>query len=361
MIRSLDRYIFAAFIRQFLYIFGALTAVALLIEMIELLGRAASRDAPMIVVVELALLRAPPLAERIAVFAVLFGAIAAFFRLTRSQELIVARAAGVSAWRFIAPVLAGAALIGIIAATLFNPLAAATLEAYERKTAAVFEGRRDVVTVSDRGLWLRQANRDGHAVIHAQGVEPGGLRLRTVTVYEFDAAERFVSRIDAARATLEEGRWRLFDALILQPGAPPQAVAETAIATDLTLGRIQESFASPETMSFWDLPRFISELQAAGFSPHRHELQFNRLLSAPFFMAAMVLIAASFSLRLSRRGGAGKMMLFAVLSGFFFYLFSDVVFALGLSAAIPAILAAWTPPGVSLMIGSAALLHLEDG
>jgi len=361
MIRSLDRYILSVFLRQFAYIFAALTAVAMLIEIIELLGRAANRDVSLIAILELGLLRAPPLAERIAVFAVLFAAIATFFRLTRSQELIVARAAGVSAWRFIAPVLAGAALIGVTAATLFNPMASATLERFERKAAEAFEGRRAVVAVSDRGLWLRQANPDGHAVIHAESVQPGGLNLVTVTVFEFDKSERFLGRIDAQRAVLENGRWRLFDTLITRPGEPPQAVAETAVATDLTIDRIQESFASPETMSFWDLPRFIDDLQAAGFSPHRHQLQFNRLLSAPLFMAAMVLIAASFSLRLSRRGGAGKMILFAVLSGFFFYLFSDVVFALGLSAAIPAILAAWTPPGVSLMIGSAALLHLEDG
>lgn len=361
MIRSLDRYIFFVFVRQFLYVFLALTAVGLLVETIELLGRAAGRDVGVLLVAELALLRTPPLAERIAVFAVLFGAIATFFRLTRSQELIVARAAGVSAWRFLAPVLAGAALIGVTATTLFNPIAAATLERVERTEAAVFEGRRSVVSVSDRGLWLRQASADGHAVIYARGVEPGGVRLVTATVFEFDPAERFLQRLDAARGRLEEGRWLFTDAVVTAPGVPPRSVAEAVVETDLTVDRIQESFASPETMSFWDLPRFIDALREAGFSAHRHELHYHRLLSAPLFMGAMVLIAASFSLRLSRRGGAGRMLLFAVLSGFFFYLFSDVVLALGLSAAIPAALAAWTPPGVSLMIGSAALLHLEDG
>ena len=301
------------------------------------------------------------MSERIAVFAVLFGAIAAFFRLTRSQELIVARAAGVSAWRFLAPVLAGAALIGIVGTMLFNPIAAATLERFERLAAEAFDGKRNVVVVSDRGLWLRQASVDGHAVIHATGIEPGGVNLKTATVFRFDEDEKFMARLDAASGVLEDGRWVFKDATVTTPGAPPRFAPVTVLETDLTEERIQESFASPETMSFWDLPGFIDDLRAAGFSAHRHELQFHRLLSSPFFMCAMVLIAASFSLRLSRKGGAGRMVLFAVLSGFFFYIFSDVVLALGLSAAIPAALAAWTPPGVSLMIGSAALLHLEDG
>ena len=50
-----------------------------------------------------------------------------------------------------------------------------------------------------------------------------------------------------------------------------------------------------------------------------------------------------------------------VLTGFALYLFSDVVFALGLSDSIPVTLAAWSPSGVALLLGLTTLLHLEDG
>ena len=75
----------------------------------------------------------------------------------------------------------------------------------------------------------------------------------------------------------------------------------------------------------------------------------------------MVLIAATFSLRMQRRGGTTMMIAGGVASGFLLYLLSDVVFALGLSSAIPVALAAWTPTGVSWLLGSSLLLHLEDG
>jgi lipopolysaccharide export system permease protein len=50
-----------------------------------------------------------------------------------------------------------------------------------------------------------------------------------------------------------------------------------------------------------------------------------------------------------------------VLTGFILYLFTDIVFALGLSDSIPVTLAAWTPAGVATLLGLATLLHLEDG
>ena len=75
----------------------------------------------------------------------------------------------------------------------------------------------------------------------------------------------------------------------------------------------------------------------------------------------MVLIAATFTLRHARRGGTTFVVATGVLAGFVFYLFSDLVLALGLSDSIPVTLAAWTPSGVTTLLGLAMLLHMEDG
>jgi lipopolysaccharide export system permease protein len=50
-----------------------------------------------------------------------------------------------------------------------------------------------------------------------------------------------------------------------------------------------------------------------------------------------------------------------VAAGFLLYFLSDIVVALGLSAKIPVLLAAWTPAGISTIFGISMLLHLEDG
>jgi lipopolysaccharide export system permease protein len=114
-------------------------------------------------------------------------------------------------------------------------------------------------------------------------------------------------------------------------------------------------------MSFWELPGFIALLEQSGFTAQRHRLHFNVLLARPFLFCAMVLVAATFSLRMQRRGGAGMLIVSGVLAGFLLYFLSDIVFALGLSAKIPVLLAAWTPTGISMIFGSSMLLHLEDG
>src|SRR6202008_5029082 len=101
------------------------------------------------------------------------------------------------------------------------------------------------------------------------------------------------------------------------------------------------------TISFWDLPAFIRTLENAGFSAVRHRIYWQRSIAGPLLLFAMVLLAATFSLRPPRRGGAIKLVVGGVGSGFLLFFLSNLVAALGQSASIPVVLAAWTPAAVS--------------
>ncbi|MHA1597360.1 MAG: LPS export ABC transporter permease LptG [Alphaproteobacteria bacterium] len=361
---TMSLYIGKQFMFSFLAIFSGLLVLILLIDSIELLRRASSKpDVGISMVLEMAALKLPHMGQQIFPFAVLFGSMTVFWRLTRTHELVVSRAAGVSAWQFLLPVLVLAFTLGIIKVAVLNPLSSATLTRYERLDGAAFKGQANFLALSGSGLWLRQSNGTDQSVIHATSVlqQDKDVTLSGVTVFMYEGADKFIKRIDADSAELEDGFWHMRSVWLHVPDQPSRFDKEFWLETDLTLGSIQDNFAPPETMSFWDLPGFIDTLDAAGFSALRHRLHLHSLLASPLLMCAMVLIAATFTLRHSRRGGTIYVVSGGVLTGFLLYFFSDVVFALGLSDSIPVILAAWTPSGVTTLLGLAMLLHLEDG
>ena len=228
-----------------------------------------------------------------------------------------------------------------------------------------FEGLRnagDPPTLSNAGLWLRQSDSDGGPIIiHGNKRNAQQLLLERVTVFFLNRQSEFTARVEARSARLQDGSWLIEDCHRFRPGEPPDSFPELRLPTSLTSSKIEESLASPDTMSFWELPGFISLLEQSGFSAQRHRLHFNVLLARPLLFCAMVLVAATFSLRMQRRGGAGMLLVSGVAAGFLLYFLSDIVFALGLSAKIPVLLAAWTPAGVSMIFGASMLLHLEDG
>jgi lipopolysaccharide export system permease protein len=361
--RTLSAYIARQFFTWFCGVFGAMVSVSFLLDYIELLRRAGTRPrATWGMLLEMAALKLPQTAQDVMPFAILFGTMLTFWRLTRSNELVVARAAGVSVWGFLTPATLVAALIGVVAVTLFNPIAAAMEASYEQLDNRILRQAGDPLSLSHAGLWLRQSDAaGGQIIIHGDRLTSPQLSLNNVSVFFLNRLAQSTARIEARSARLDGGFWLIDNGQRFRPGKPPEAFGEFRLPTSFTTNKIEESLASPDTMSFWELPSFIALLEQSGFSAQRHRLHFNILLARPFLFCAMVLVAATFSLRTQRRGGVAMLIVSGVAAGFLLYFLSDIVFALGLSAKIPVLLAAWTPVGVSMIFGASMLLHLEDG
>lgn len=362
MSATLSWYIARHFLIWLAIFFIGLSFIILVADLLELLRRAAVRpDVSLSNVVEMALLKLPHTAQELLPFALLFSAIMAFWRLTRTNELIVARAIGVSVWQFMLPAITAAVVVGAFKVLVFNSIAAATFAKFEVLEAKLLKGQQDLLTVSNSGIWLRQTASNGTAIIHAPHASLDLRTLDTVTVLLYKPDNSFSAQIDADRAILEEGYWQLENAFEAESGKPSEPKGTVKLPTDFTIAKIQESFARPETMSFWDLPAFIDLMQRAGFPSTKHRLYFQSQLAVPMLLSAMILIGATFSLRPTRRGGVGWMIAGGIAAGLILYSLSEVVYALGLSTRIPVMLAAWAPAVVSTLLGLAMLLHLEDG
>ena len=358
----LSRYIGRRFLISIGMVFALIIGVGFLIDIVNLGQRASSREGTgFIVIMQMALLRLPFIAQKVLPFAVLFGTMLTYLWLTRTNELVVSRAAGVSVWQFLLPSLLIALFLGAFVVTVFNPLSSALIARYEHMEAQYLRGQTSLLAVSEGGLWLRDGDGEDQLVIHASGVSQNGTILRDVIIFMYEDIDRFVQRIDAKTASLNSGYWELSDALITSPEMTTAFAKSYRLDTDLTVGRIQDSFAPPDTMSFWALPDFIKTLEEAGFSAIRHRIHWHSILSIPLLLAAMVLVAATFSLRLTRRGRLGIFVLAGLISGFLLYFMSDVSLALGMSGSLPAILSAWAPATIFGLIGTAMLFHLEDG
>ena len=357
-------YVGRHFLASVLTLLALFLLLVFMFDAVELLRRAAAKpDVTFEIVMRMTMLKLPHMSQKVMPFAVLFGGMLCFWRLTRSHELVVTRGAGVSAWQFLLPAISLALAIGAFQIAVINPLASTTLARFEQLEGTYLRGNSSLLALSSSGLWLRQANPDGQSVLHAKGYVQTGrqVELLDVTVFTYIGKDTFRNRISGASAKLEDGFWYFHDAWVYEAEKAPVHEKEFWLATDLTLDKIQDSFAPPETMSFWDLPGFIKTLEKAGFSAVRHRLHWHSLLAAPLLMCAMVLIGATFTLRHSRRGATSFVVAGGVFTGFALYFFSDVVLALGVSESVPVTLAAWSPSGVAMLLGLTTLLHLEDG
>src|SRR5437016_4621973 len=127
--RTLIRYFGLRFLGAVMSVFFGIFLLIVLVDYIEMMRRAADVvNLSAWMAAKASFFRVPQLTERILPFSILVGTMACYLNLSRRLELVVARAAGMSAWQFVAPAVLMAFLVGLVATAIYNPISAVMRE-----------------------------------------------------------------------------------------------------------------------------------------------------------------------------------------------------------------------------------------
>jgi lipopolysaccharide export system permease protein len=354
----LNAYIGRRFMAAIAMMLGGVALVVFVANYVELLRRFSDEDAfTPFLGVELALMSVPIILDSLLPFAFLFAAMLCLLDLSRKMELAVARASGVSVWGFLRAPFVIALLFGAAATAAFNPVAVA-LKGRAENIEAQMSGAR---AHQDSERWFRQRGKDGPSIVHAGSTSADGTTVFGVTAYVFDRAGAFLEKVTAPRADYDARRWVFSDAQIVSRSEAPRRADAFELPTDLTEAELKRSVSQPSQASIWQLPGAIAVAKQTGLNTDRFRLAFHVLLDRPLFLLAMVTVAATVSLRLTRYGGTWRLILIGTATGFLLYVLTAIVNNLGENGIIPPIIAAWLSPIVALSLGATVLLYQEDG
>ncbi|MFM2422190.1 MAG: hypothetical protein RL291_720 [Pseudomonadota bacterium] len=360
--RTLRAYIFRRFLIMILGAFSVVLALIFMIDLIELLRQ--SRDAKALTMRQLmwiAALRVPSFSEILLPFCVLAGSIGALLSLGRKSELAVMRAGGMSVWQFLRPGLVAALLLGVFSVAIYNPLAAEARSESERLMAQAFGRDVSLMQGGDGGNWLRQTGIDGQSVLHASAVANRGLNLYSVTVFAYDTDGRFLERLDAAEAELNDGHWLLRNGARTRPDREPERFEVYTLSTFLTRERVQDAIGSVNSISVFELPGVIDMAERSNLPASRYKMQYETLISRPLLLVSMVLLAATVSLRSFRMGGIQQMVTIGVGGGLLLFLMAEASRQVGVSGLVSPRLSVWVPIAFSMICALTLVLKQEDG
>lgn len=330
---TLSRYLAKTYFYNMLMLLMALLAVIYLFDTVELLRRASKHaDVSLGLVLQMGLLKLPEVGQVLFPFAILFSAMFTFWQLTKRYELVVVRSAGFSVWQFLAPIIGVAVAVGILQMAVINPIGSLLVGKFEQLENIYLKRENNQIAVFKEGFWLRQSTDEngGYVILHAERIDKPWT-LKNLTVFHFDNEDSFIKRINAKTATLETGRWLFKDASFYSAKQNGARQDYYALPTQLTIQDVEDSFSSPETMSFWRLPGHIRVLEDTGFDASRLRVHYHSLLAQPLMFAAMVLLAATVSMRPPRLRGGAALFGIGIFIGFFVFFMSSFLQALGAS------------------------------
>lgn len=376
----IQRYIFVQCLLSLAMTLGIILLAILLVDVVEQVRTVGARtEIGIETAFRLTLMKTPGLLLETLPFAMLVGSILTYSQLSRRSEIPAVRAAGVSAWRFLGPVMVLAVVVGASMVMIIDPLATRLNQDFQAERDRLL-GNAPVET---NGVWLSQGdlqanaadetgsvadeNPNGQAIIHGRSVVGRGQALENVTFWYFrpgpgGPADRvFTHRIDAERAELTPGFWQLSGVVENRLGGDVRREENLALPTNLSSDTLLTRFASAKTIPFWELPSFIDAGRSAGMEVNAYVLKFHGLLATPLFMLAMALIGAVVCLRLARSGGLSQLIGAGALAGFVLFFVTRLAAGMSASGATSPEAAAWCPPLFALFAVLTLLAHAEDG
>jgi len=356
---TLSKYVAGRTLRGIGLAFLIVTAIITLVDFVEgSRNIGADTDISLLSLLSLTLLKVPKLIEQTIPFVVLFGVMGALYGMNRRSELIVMRASGLSAWRFLRPAIMVSAVLGVLWSTLGNPMASNLIAKYDARSAAI------TGNASADEIWLREGSETAQRVIHANFLNEK--RITNATFYELelerDGATRFLRRYDAVKAELRTpGYWTLTGVVENAPGEETKRTEVVTLPTSIDPEEIREQTGQQVDPPFWKIRSEIKANEKAGFSARALYLQFNKLLALPFLLVAMTFIAAGVSMSLTRQGGTLRLLVTGAAVGFAVFFADSIMSAFGEVAILPITLAAWTVPALVLLLSVSYLAKIEDG
>lgn len=361
----LGSYLIKQTILSFLSVLMVICAIIMMFDMIEILRKTSGRyDVSVWFLIQYVIAKLPETVDKIIPFVVMVSTMITFWRLSKMNEFVIIRAAGVSIWGVLTPVLLAVFSIGMFWIMVINPFSSRMYELRETMSYRLKTNNPDAFLFSNKGLWIRESLKpDVVSVINtgAINLKEDVLWLHDVSIIEIDEKMQVKRRIEAFVANLKGEELDLRDVRIYKSGQKAEIINNMKYPTKMSLQRIKDNFVDPEAISFWNLPDTIDFYQASGFSVQRYLMRYISLIALPFMLMAMVLVAGIFSLKPNQRqGGVLMMIVFGIATGFSVYFISQVISAFGINAYIPIWFAVWAPAIVVTSISVSYYLHKEE-
>lgn len=339
--RILRAYILRTVLKPLILIFASFVVIFVLVDLFDHAHTFIDNSVPLKIIFLYYFYSTPLIFVLTAPVAVLLATLLSIGGLTRSNEVVAMKGAGLSVRRILSPVLGLAFVISLgtmlMGETLLPPATRhriAIEDKYFKKTGSDPRIRTDLIYMRPDGSMLLTRRYNTRSQV-----------MENITVEEFDNDLRPTMRIDAESARWETDHWVLSSGRLRTFTATGEQTTpfETFVLSysDPTPDDLVRPPLEPEERGYFELRDYIAKLEATGSDPRALRVALNLKIAFPFVTFIMTLMAAPLAI-VSRRSGFALAFTIALSTSFLYYGLIQVAQVLGRQGVLHPLIAAWS-------------------
>ncbi len=304
-------------------------------------------------------LRAPQIVSQFTPFAALLAIVLTLAGLSHTSEITVMRAAGMSVNRVLMPFGFMCALIMVAHFTFHETVTVKSSEALDYWEANDYA--LNLPEDQETRTNIRLSFDSEFIEAESAELSDGRTTMRGVTIYRVNDDGIAESVIEARSALHEEGVWRLFDVRSLDPATLTVRQSDSAVWTNSLDPDFLFALAlKPDQTSLGELIRKIGQLREDQADARDAMTSFLSRFSKPMSTLVMPLLGAIAGFGVHRQGVLLVRAVTGSALGFTYFVAENLALALGKLGVIPAIIGAFFPLALFLIVGFSIILSMEN-
>ena len=350
--RILDKYIIKQYIISLLIMLGSVSLLFIIVEIVDRLPRLLKYSTDTWLITQYFFYRLPYVFVLVFPVIVLLSGLFLMNNLSKYNESIAIRAAGISIFRMVLPLL----ILGIIMSGIVTIFGEYVLPAAENKRAKIYYIDMRNQEIEDVKMRQNIYYADDKYIFYLGFFDGYNNRIRVIDITQLDDQFQIVRKVQANEANWNGENWvfsNTFDRHFEHEQLLGYEHFDELIIPEIKVTPLDfiKSAKKPMEMNFFELKEYIERLKKIGEKHHKELVELYTKISYPLANFIILLFCVPLASASVRSKGRGIIFLLGFIVCFPYLIILRIWQSLGFNAAISPLAAAWFPHVLFFIIG----------
>jgi lipopolysaccharide export system permease protein len=362
MLKSINRYIINEYIKSLFVVIAVMLSIILLINLLDEFNFFKSKkDLKFIFFLIFTVLKIPNVLINLFPFIVLFAGIVFYLKIYNHNEVISLRVMGYSNIQIILIPALTSFVIGYIIVFLIVPFSSSMLRYYE-DLRSEYNETKNLVFVNETGIWILDKNEKEKNIIRIEKINKDFSVVSQITIYNYDASNNFIRRIDATEGTIKDKNWLLNKVNIIsinKKNNKDNYLNNYNYTSNVNISELKNVYKNTETTSLLDINKEMLILEDKGYSTIDLRIRYQKLISFPIYLLAMSILSGLMIINLGKTSNYLKYGSYGVIISIIIYFLNDLSITIAKSGIISVDFSVWIPIFLIILINLVGITQVN--
>ena len=362
MLKSINKYIINEYIKSLFVVIAVMLSIILLINLLDEFNFFKSKkDLKFIFFLIFTVLKIPNVLINLFPFIVLFAGIIFYLKIYNHNEVISLRVMGYSNIQIILIPALTSFVIGYVIVFLIVPFSSSMLRYYE-ELRSEYNETKNLVFVNETGIWILDKNEKEKNIIRIEKINKDFSVVSQITIYNYDASNNFIRRIDAAEGTIKDKNWLLSKVNIIsinKKNNKDNYLNNYNYTSNVNISELKNIYKNTETTSLLDINKEMLILEDKGYSTIDLRIRYQKLISFPIYLLAMSILSGLMIINLGKTSNYLKYGSYGVIISIIIYFLNDLSITIAKSGIISVDFSVWIPIFLIILINLVGITQVN--